>query len=227
LEKGGTKIADVAALLEKILYLLMEDPDEHLLPVLGQFFTHLGVHRCKDMVVFSAPDDEEDIKESKNPGPLKLVLLHMKLGYIFEFVKYGKLDTEMTMNHIVHVVKEAKAGSTKGEESVKKVGLDKKIVPTLEKFSGNDKDFYAFQDSTMNRLGQAGLACYLTDANVVSSNKEFAEAVFYAILSLLQGGDACSLAMALYDGKTLDPFWLWSELLQIMIQISIGPTLFF
>jgi hypothetical protein len=36
----------------------------------------------------------------------------------------------------MHVIGEAKAGSTRGEETVKKVGLDKKIVPTLEKFSG-------------------------------------------------------------------------------------------
>jgi hypothetical protein len=92
------------------------------------------------------------------------------------------------------------------------VGLDKKIVPTLEKFSGDDEDFYAFQDSTMNRLGQAGLAHYLTDADVVSSNKEVAKAVFYAIHSSLQGGDARSLVMALYDAKTLDPFWLWSDI---------------
>jgi hypothetical protein len=116
------------------------------------------------------------------------------------------------MNHIVHVVEEAKAGSTKGEEIVKKVRLEKKIVPTLEKFSGDDEDFYAFQDSTMNRLGQAGLARYLTDADVVSSNKEVGKAVFYAIRSSLQGGDARSLATALYDAKTLDPFRLWSDI---------------
>jgi hypothetical protein len=48
----------------------------------------------------------------------------------------------------------------------------------------------------------------LTDANVVGSNKEVAEAVFYAICSSLQGGrDAHSLATTLYDdAKTLDPF---------------------
>ncbi len=149
---------------------------------------HLGVRSWEDMVVFSAHDVEEEIKESKNPGPLKSVLLHKKLGYIFEFAKYGTLDTETTMNHIVHVIDEAKAGSTKGEEIVKKVGLDKKIVPTLEKF--DDEDFYAFQDSTMNWLGQAGLACYLTDADVMSSNKEAGKAVFYAICSSLQGRDA-------------------------------------
>jgi hypothetical protein len=212
LGEGSAKITDVAALLEKILHLLMEDPDEHLPPVLKQFFTHLSVCSWEDMVVFSSHDVEEEIKESKNPGPLKLVLLCKKLGYIFEFAKFGTLDTETTMNHIVHVVKEAKAGSTKGEEIVKKVGLDKKIVPTLEKFSGNDEDFYAFQDSTMNQLGQAGLAHYLTDADVVNSNKEVAEVVFYAIHSSFQGSDARSLAMALYDAKTLDPFWLWSDI---------------
>jgi hypothetical protein len=116
------------------------------------------------------------------------------------------------MNHIVHVIKEAKAGSTKGEEIVKKVGLDKKIVPTLEKFSGNDEDCYAFEDSTMNQLGQAGLARYLTDADVMSGNKEVAKAVFYAIHSSLQGSDACPLVMALYDANTLDPFQLWSDI---------------
>jgi hypothetical protein len=161
---------------------------------------------------FFAHDVEEEIKESKNPGPLKLVLLRKKLEYIFEFAKYGTLDTETTMNRIVHVIKEAKAGSTKGEEIVKKVGLDKKNVPTLEKFSGEEEDFYAFQDSTMNRLGQAGLARYLTDADVVSSNKEDGEAVFYAIRSSLQGGNARSLATALYDAKTLNPFRLWSDI---------------
>jgi hypothetical protein len=33
-------------------------------------------------------DVEEEIKELKDPGPLKLVLLQKKLGYIFEFAKH-------------------------------------------------------------------------------------------------------------------------------------------
>jgi hypothetical protein len=64
----------------------------------------------------------------------------------------------------------------------------------------------------MNQLGQAGLTRYLTDADVMSSNKEVAKVVFYAIHSSLQGGDVHSLVMALYDAKTLDPFWLWSDI---------------
>jgi hypothetical protein len=38
-------------------------------------------------------DVEDEIKESKDPGPLKLVLLCQKLGYIFEFAKHHSLDT--------------------------------------------------------------------------------------------------------------------------------------
>jgi hypothetical protein len=37
LGEGDTKNANVATLLEKIIYLLMEDPDEHLPLVLKQF----------------------------------------------------------------------------------------------------------------------------------------------------------------------------------------------
>jgi hypothetical protein len=100
----------------------------------------------------------------------------------------------------------------KGEESVKKMGLEKKVVPTLEKFSGDDEDFYADQDLTMNKLGQAGLACYLTDAEFGSKNNEIAEAVFDSLCSSVQGSDACSLAMALYNANTLDPYKLWSDI---------------
>jgi hypothetical protein len=203
LGEGGSKITKVAALLEKILYLLMEDPDEHLPLALKQFFTHLGVCSWEDVVVFSAHDVEEEIKESKNPGPLlKSVLLHKKLGYIFEFAKYGTLDTAMTINDIVHVIKEAKTGCTKGEEIVKKVGLDKKLSLPLRSSLAMTR--ISFQDSTMNRLGQAGLTRYLTDADVVSSNKEVAIAVFYAIHSSLQGSNAHSLVTANRNLSTSD-----------------------
>jgi hypothetical protein len=137
----------------------MKDPDKHLLHILLclSSFSPTLVFVVGRMVGFSAHDVEEDLvgrtvvfsthdvkeetKESNDPGPLKLVLLCKKLGYIFVFAKYGTLDTEMMMNQIVQVIEEAKAGSTKGEETVKKVGLDKKIVPVLEMFSGDDKDF--------------------------------------------------------------------------------------
>jgi hypothetical protein len=52
LGEGGAKIANVSALLEKILHLLMEDPDEHLPPAPDQFFTHLGVRSWEDGCFF-------------------------------------------------------------------------------------------------------------------------------------------------------------------------------
>jgi hypothetical protein len=65
----------------------------------------------------------------------------------------------------------------------------------------------------MNWLGQACLACYLTDADIVSSNEVIAKVVFFlAICSSLQGGDAHSLVTVLYDANTLYPFWLWSDI---------------
>jgi hypothetical protein len=50
---------------------------------------------------------------------------------------------------------------------------------------GNDEDSYAFQDSTMNNFGQAGLAHYLTDVEEVKNNKEVSKVVFYALHSSL------------------------------------------
>jgi hypothetical protein len=70
LGEGGAKIADVAALLEKILHLLMEDPDEHLPLALEQFFTHLGVRSWEDMVVFSAHDGGLDQVPQSAAPPL-------------------------------------------------------------------------------------------------------------------------------------------------------------
>jgi hypothetical protein len=150
--EGDAQIAEYGVLLEKILNLLMESHADLLHMVLMQFLYH-GVMKWKDMLVFTANDVEEEIKASSDPGPLKSVLICKKLGYIFEYAKHGTLTVDTMMEHIVHIVSEAKAGSSKGEENVKKMGLENKVVSTLEKFSGDNKDFYAYQDSTMNKLG--------------------------------------------------------------------------
>jgi hypothetical protein len=80
--KRDLRIDECATLLEKILSLLMENPDDLLQRVLMQFLDHLGVMKWKDMVAFTANDVEEKIKASLDPGPLKSVLIHKKLGYI-------------------------------------------------------------------------------------------------------------------------------------------------
>jgi hypothetical protein len=50
--------------------------------------------KWKDMVAFTANDVEEKIKASLDPGPLKSVLIHKKLGYIFKYAKHGTLQHE-------------------------------------------------------------------------------------------------------------------------------------
>jgi hypothetical protein len=64
----------------------------------------------------------------------------------------------------------------------------------------------------MNKLGQAGLARYLTDKEFAEENKEVAEAVFFSLRASIHGGNVHSLATALYDKGICDPFCLWSDM---------------
>jgi hypothetical protein len=82
----------------------------------------------------------------------------------------------------------------------------------LDIFNGDDEDYFSYHDSTMNKLGQAGLACYLTDKEFAEENKEVAEVVFFSLHASIHGGNARSLATALYDKGICDPFHLWSDM---------------
>jgi hypothetical protein len=64
----------------------------------------------------------------------------------------------------------------------------------------------------MNKLGQAGLACYLMDKKFAEENKEVAEAVSFSLHASIHGGNARSLATALYDKGVCDPFCLWCDM---------------
>jgi hypothetical protein len=120
------------------------------------------------------------------------------------------------MATIVSVIQAASAsaadvGNLKQSGSVH-MTIDKKTVPTLDVFSGEDEDYFSFHDSTMNKLGQAGLVHYLTDSKYIEDNKEVAKAVFFALHAAIQGGNARSLATALYDKGICNPFCLWPDL---------------
>ena len=67
------------------------------------------------------------------------------------------------MNDIVRDVDNYQCMSTKPSFSVAAspthgLSTDKKTIPDLDSFSGQDEDFYAWHDSTVNKLGQAGLS---------------------------------------------------------------------
>lgn len=99
-----------------------------------------------------------------------------------------------------------------GASSPPKTQVDKKTIPTLPKFSGLDEDFYLWDISVKNTLGQAGLGRYVTDSSLSATNPEVAEAVFYAIKTAVQDGHAHTIAGKLHDADHFDPFLLYSDL---------------
>jgi len=91
---------------------------------------------------------------------------------------------------------------------------ERKTVPTLDHFSGKNEDYFSWSEKSMNKLGTAGLARFLSDANLVVDNPEMAEAVFYCLKNALHGGHSQHVATALSDKADLSPCTLWSTLTQ-------------
>jgi hypothetical protein len=107
-------------------------------------------------------DVVDEINVAKELGPWKSKLLQKWLGYIVEYAKHAALDNSNMMNVNVNTIQAAYSvpihvGDTKMSDS-SHAAIDKKIVPTLYVFSGEDEDYFSFLDSTVNKLGQAGLA---------------------------------------------------------------------
>jgi hypothetical protein len=79
------------------------------------------------------------------------------------------------MTHIVQVIQVAlhsamDSGDANPSALLHSSTLDKKTVLSLNIFNGDDKDFFLYHDLTMNKLGQAGLACYLMDKKFAKEN---------------------------------------------------------
>jgi hypothetical protein len=90
--------------------------------------------------------------------------------------------------------------------------FDKKAVPTLDKFSGHDEDYFTWRESTINMLGTAGFGRFLDEDTMISRHPEVAESVFYSLRGAVHGGQAQSIAQGMLDDKRLDPAALWSDL---------------
>lgn len=204
--------------LDIVVKLLSPNAAMHNLPAATDaLFKHLGVSSWEELIVFSAQDIENELSASQYTGPFASKLLQKRMGYIIEYAKHGTLDESTTMTHIVQVVQAAAhsamdLGDANPSASIRSSTLDKKTVPTLDIFNGDDEDYFSYHDSTMNKLGQAGLARYLTDKEFAEENKEVAEAVFFSLRASIHGGNARSLATALYDKGIRDPFRLWSDM---------------
>jgi hypothetical protein len=171
-----------------------------------------------DLGVFSAADVNADIQASDGAPPeIKSKVIIKKLGYIIEFAHFGMLTPELTMTDVISAVDGNRGtGTTKkapGSPSRKSVTVfDKNSVPELNKFSGNDEDYFEWRESTIDKLGSAGCFDFLVDEAMAGKHPSMSQSVFFSLRGAVRGGHAQSIAQALVDDKRNTPMALWSEL---------------
>ncbi len=148
------------------------------------------------------------------PSELSAPVIVRKLGYVVDYAQFGTLTPAMTMDDIVSLVKHrGNLPIIPGSAARKTVQVfDKNTVPTLDKFSGRDEDYFTWKESTINVLGAAGLGRFLTDQETRLKHVSVGESVFYALRGAVHGGQAQSIAQGMLDDARLDSVALWSGL---------------
>ena len=184
--------------------------------------THWKAKRWSDLKLFSSADLDAALA---NEG-LALIELNKsptfakKLQRIIAFATLGVLTADCTMDGILKAIEEAKSTmkSTTTPTPAESPPhclvqvYDKKTVPTLDSFSGRDEDYFAWRESTINKLGIAACGRFVDDESAPGKHPEVAESVFYALRSAVHGGQAQSIAQSMLDDKTYDPVVLWKRL---------------
>lgn len=227
-KSGGTSAVTSSvfepAVLEMILNLLVSgDTNADILHAgLDTLFTLKWQATCwLDLMVFTSADVSTSLSDSSDgvaiPEELRSLVLIKKLGYIVDFARIGSLTPETTMNDIVKAVtapvKQGTSIASPTSPSRRAIQVfDKKAVPTLDKFSGQDEDYFTLRESTINVLGTAGFGRFLDDSAMAAKHPEVAESVFYSLRGAVHGGQAQSIAQAMLDDKQLVPAPLWSAL---------------
>jgi hypothetical protein len=220
---GGTPVRLVRfqpAELKLIVSLVSHDPTDHEMLSSGidaLFSDHWKVFTWEDLMVFSSADVVTALVPGTGmPGELLTPVIVKKLGYIVDFAPLGTLTSTLTMNDIVARVTASKqrysgAGASSPTRRAVQV-FDKKAVPTLDKFTGHDEDYFTWKEATVNVLGTAGFGRFLDDPTMSAKHPEVGESVFYALRGAVHGGQAQSIAQGMLDDKRLDPTALWTGL---------------
>ena len=172
---------------------------------------HWQVIEWKDLKVFTADDVAAALVAGGVPPELSKPVIVKKLGYVVEYAQFGTLSAELTMDDIIDTVKPRVHPTSPASPARRNVQIvDKKAVPTLEKFTGRDEDYYTWRESTINVVGAAGLGRFLTDDQMYTKHPDIGESLFYALRGAVHGGQAQSIAQGMLDEKRLDPVALWS-----------------
>ena len=171
-------------------------------------FSEWGVHMWVDMACFAAGDVEKFIDASESPA-LHLQCLQKQLGFLMEYARLGRnVDPTTSIWSVICAVDEYCATSPPQAS----LHQEKKTIPDLKEFTGKDKDYFSWQDSTVNDLGKAGLIHFTNDPPMVTKHPELATSVFYALWAALQNGTASNFATALYNDNKCNPLKLWKNI---------------
>ncbi len=119
-------------------------------------------------------------------------------------LRESEFDKDTTMNNIVKIATALQQQTIPWNPSSLSRRIvqvfDKTAVPTLDKFSGHDEDYFTWQESTINMLGTARFGRFLDNDTIISKHPEVAESVFWQAQWIAQG---------MLDDKRLDPAPLW------------------
>jgi hypothetical protein len=208
-------------ILHMVVELLGPDDDSRqpLLDGIDRLFNGIGVLKWDDLRVFSSEDIASAITSTAGlPGALSTPRTIKTLGYIVDYSEIGTLTVDLSIGDIISAVKALRRGhstsASVGSPIRKGVQiLEKKTVPNLAKFSGLDEDFFSWKTTTMNTLGVAGHAQFLSDDTMTAKHPDVAESLFYAFRAAVDGGQAQYMAQGLLDSDTLDPTVLWKTLM--------------
>ena len=139
-----------------------------------------------------------------------------RLVYIVAYTRVGYVSNDSKLSDIITVVKQAENHSSRpvglSAHVSDKPSSDRKTVPTLESFTGQDEDYYSWKEKTINTLGRVGFCRFLTDSSLAVSSKDSAESVFYALRAAMYGGVASTLSQELLDAGEFDPYILCASL---------------
>ena len=139
-----------------------------------------------------------------------------RLVYIVAYARVGYVSNNSKLSDIITAVEQAENPSSRsvglGAPVSDKSSSDRKTVPALESFTGQDEDYFSWKEKTINTLGRVGFGRFLTDSSLAVSSKDSAESVFYALRAAMYGGVASTLSQELLDAGEFDPYKLWASL---------------
>lgn len=180
---------------------------------------HWRVRKWGDLKFFTSADVKTALVPGNGmPEELLTPVIVKKIGCLVDYAQVGTLRPGMTMDDVVGLLPTLSTklysggiGSPSRRGTTVQV-YDKKSLPTLDKFSGLDEDYFAWKETTVNSMGIHGFGRFLSDASATTKHPDIAESVFYSLRAAVHGGQAQSIAQAMLDENRLDPVELWSAL---------------